>query len=307
VPPGVAVIIDELSQSACPLRGLVNVSVVVPPALLLVQLKGLTLQDGIVQELWGYSTYFTVHDFPSLNEPPPLASHQLPPPCAADTTVTIVTASILIEPNRHDFTRGLRSILQLGCPTIVYGDAAAAEAVASHLNSHPLHRVSVINISLTELQSWRHHAAIQRRATPEFCRVITWTSQHSLYLTIVLLKPIWLLQAATENVFETELVLWLDASPRCLGHLKAPMRLKQPYFGDISGKKPCAVIHRAFMRETGVAMQSKWVNPTDVKVSRTHLHPTLAVLYAKPCVVAVECCDYAGQEWGAWRAGRAVE
>lgn len=231
-------IIDELSQSPCPLRGLVNLTVVVPAALLLVQLKGLTLQDGAIHEIWGHSSYFVVEESTLISPPPPNpASPPDLPPCAADTSVTIVTASVIIETNRHDFTRGLRSILMLGCPTIVYGDASAAATVSSHLESYPLHRVSVINITVSDLQSWQHYSAIQRRATPEFRRIINWTSQHALYLAIVLLKPMWLLQAATANTFETEHVLWLDASPRCLGLLRSPLHLKHPHFGDLSGKR----------------------------------------------------------------------
>jgi len=211
-------------------------TIAVPQALLAIQLKGLTLQDGAIEELWGYSTYFTVLEFPPpAPAPPTAASNPLPSPCFAGTTVTIVTASIVIEPNRHDFTRGLRSILKLGCPTVVYGDAAAAAAVASHLEAHPFHRVSVINITVSDLQSWRHYAALDRRATPDFRRLINWTTQHSLYLSIVLLKPIWLLQVVTGNIFETEHVLWLDASPRCLGLLHTPLRLNHPQFEGAPG------------------------------------------------------------------------
>jgi hypothetical protein len=246
---GVSVVIDELSQSACPLRGMVNLTIAVPQALLMIQLKGLTLQAGAIEELWGYSAYFTVQQFPPPGDPPPVVAgnplpstvtnNSLPPPCFAGTTVTIVTASIVIEPNRHDFTRGLRSILQLGCPTVVYGDAAAAAAVASHLEAHPLHRVSVINITIRELQSWRHYDTLDRRATPNFRRLINWTTQHALYLSIVLLKPVWLLDVVTGNIFETEHVLWLDASPRCLGLLHTPLRLDHPQFEGAPGEVHC--------------------------------------------------------------------
>jgi hypothetical protein len=217
-------------QGPCPLRGIVNISIAVPPGIIVMQLKGLILSDGIVEETWGHSSYFTVQEFPSSEAPQP------PPPvtasaCAVGSTVTIVTASILIEPNRHDFTRGLRYILNLGCPTVVYGDADAALAVETHLLTHPHHRITFKPTSISDLQSWRHYQALNARATPAFCKLINWTTQHSLYLSIVLLKPLWLLLAATSNEFETENVLWLDASPRCLGLLHTPMQLNRSEFG----------------------------------------------------------------------------
>lgn len=225
------------------------------------------MNDGAIEEIWGHSSYFTVQDFPPLHlQPPPTAA---PEPCVEGPSVTIVTASILIEPNRHDFTRGLRSILNLGCPTVVYGDADAASAINSHLQSHPHQRITLIPINIPDLQSWHHHAALQSRATPAFCRLINWTSQHALYLSIVLMKPLWLLQTATTNAYETEKVLWLDASPRCLGLLSTPLQLNRSVFRTAKGAPEHGTNAFSVLMtpQSGLVLQSKWVNPADLKVS----------------------------------------
>lgn len=167
---GVSVVIDELSQGPCPPRGLVNLSVVVSPGSLLLQLRGIDMRDGSVQESWRHTSAFTVQEFPPFTQSSRVSNDNGVAPCVQNSSVTIVTASILIEPNRHDFTRGLRSILNLGCPTVVYGDAAAAAAITSHRHLHPLQPVELIPISVDDLQSWKHHHALSQRATPSFCR-----------------------------------------------------------------------------------------------------------------------------------------
>jgi hypothetical protein len=263
---GVSVIVDELSQGLCPLRGMVNLSVVVTPALFFLQLKGLSrtpyiyvpssvtvaeglaLVDESVHESWAHSCHFAVDELqPSLTIAPPTASTA---DCSTGGSVTIVTASILIESNRHDFTKGLRYILKLGCPTVVFGDESAARAVDLHKLENPTQSVAFIPVSSDDLRAWHHFSALEKRATPEFCNLINWTSQHSLYLAIVLMKPLWLLQVAAHNEFDTEHVLWLDASPRCLGLLLPPLRLDHPQI----------------KQGVGLVLQSKWVNPNDLKV-----------------------------------------
>jgi hypothetical protein len=233
--PGVSVVIDELSQGPCPPRGLVNLSVVVSPGSLFLQLRGIDMRDGTIQESWRQTSAFTVQEFPPSQQSSHTSNDDDVAPCVQNSSVTIVTASILIEPNRHDFTRGLRSILNLGCPTVVYGDAAAAAAIRLHRQLHPQQPIELIPVSVDDLQAWRHYDALSQRATPSFCRLINWTSQHALYLAIVLLKPVWLLQTATTNAFETEKVLWLDASPRCLGFLSPPLLLDKPQFKELRG------------------------------------------------------------------------
>jgi hypothetical protein len=261
---------------------MVNLSVVVSPGSLVLRLRGVDVRDGTVQESWRQTVAFTVQEFPPSQQSSHASNDNDVAPCVQNSSITIVTASILIEPNRHDFTRGLRSILNLGCPTVVYGDAAAAAAVSLHRQLHPQQPVELIPVSIDDLHAWRHYEALSQRATPSFCRLINWTSQHALYLAIVLLKPVWLLQSATTNSFETEKVLWLDASPRCLGFLSPPLQLDKPEFKESRG---AAHIHQfggyfvaGITSVAGVVLQSKWVNPNDLKVyalrqRKHHIHP----------------------------------